>query len=135
MQWGRINPLEARDFLIRQGLVEGDIQQRFSYDDFIAKNRDVLEDAADDASRTRQMAQAVSDEDLFDFYNSVIPNTVTSVADLAKWWKSKHDEQPDLLDLIRRRWSVLLMPSQCRWLIIRIIGIRWVRTAPLSICG
>lgn len=78
MQWGRINPLEARDFLIRQGLVEGDIQQRFSYDDFIAKNRDVLEDAADDASRTRQMAQAVSDEDLFDFYNSVIPNTVTS---------------------------------------------------------
>lgn len=94
MQWGRINPLEARDFLIRQGLVEGDIQQRFSYDDFIAKNRDVLEDAADDASRTRQMAQAVSDEDLFDFYNSVIPNTVTSVADLAKWWKSKHDEQP-----------------------------------------
>ncbi len=98
VQWGRINPLEARDFLIRQGLVEGDIQQRFSYDDFIAKNRDVLEDAADDASRTRQMAQAVSDEDLFDFYNSVIPNTVTSVADLAKWWKSKHDEQPDLLD-------------------------------------
>ena len=95
MQWGRINPLEARDFLIRQGLVEGDIQQRFSYDDFIAKNRDVLEDAADDASRTRQMAQAVSDEDLFDFYNSVIPNTVTSVADLAKWWKSTRDEQPD----------------------------------------
>ena len=47
----------GRDFLIRQGLVEGDIQQRFSYDDFIAKNRDVLEDAADDASRTRQMAQ------------------------------------------------------------------------------
>ena len=45
VQWGRINPLEARDFLIRQGLVEGDIQQRFSYDDFIAKNRDVLEDA------------------------------------------------------------------------------------------
>ena len=67
VQWGRINPLEARDFLIRQGLVEGDIQQRFSYDDFIAKNRDVLEDAADDASRTRQMAQAVSDEDLFVF--------------------------------------------------------------------
>ena len=98
VQWGRINPLEARDFLIRQGLVEGDIQQRFSYDDFIAKNRDVLEDAADDASRTRQMAQTVSDEDLFDFYNSVIPNTVTSVADLAKWWKSTRGEQPDLLD-------------------------------------
>ena len=30
VQWGRINPLEARDFLIRQGLVEGDIQSAFS---------------------------------------------------------------------------------------------------------
>ena len=135
VQWGRINPLEARDFLIRQGLVEGDIQQRFSYDDFIAKNRDVLEDAADDASRTRQMAQAVSDEDLFDFYNSVIPNTVTSVADLANGGSQSMMSSRICWILIRRRWSVLLMPSQCRWLIIRIIGIRWVRTAPLSICG
>ena len=98
VQWGRINPLEARDFLIRQGLVEGDIQQRFSYDDFVGKNRDILEDAADDASRTRQLADTVSDEDLFDFYNTVIPNDVTSVADLAKWWKSEHDRQPNLLD-------------------------------------
>lgn len=97
VQWGRINPLEARDFLIRQGLVEGDIQQRFSYDEFVAGNRDILEDAADDASRTRQLADTVSDEDLFDFYNAVIPADVTSVVDLAKWWKHEHDEHPDLL--------------------------------------
>ena len=98
VQWGRINPLEARDFLIRQGLVEGDIQQRFSYDEFVGRNRDILEDAAADASRTRQLADTVSDEDLFDFYNAVIPNDVTCVADLAKWWKIDHDKQPDLLD-------------------------------------
>lgn len=97
VQWGRINPAEARDFLIRQGLVEGDIQQRFSYDDFIKRNLDILEDAADDASRTRQIAQTVSDEDLFDFYNAVIPADVTSVADLAKWLKATHASQPDVL--------------------------------------
>lgn len=98
VQWGRINPLEARDFLIRQGLVEGDIQQRFGYDEFVAKNRDVLEDAAEDASRTRQIADTASDEDLFDFYNAVIPQDVTCVADLAKWWKAEHDAHPTLLD-------------------------------------
>ena len=98
VQWGRINPPEARDFLIRQGLVEGDIQQRFSWDEFVGRNRDVLEDAAEDASRTRQLSDTVSDEDLFDFYNARIPNDVTCVADLAKWWKTKHDEQPHLLD-------------------------------------
>ena len=98
VQWGRINPVEARDFLLRQGLVEGDIRQRFSYDDFVAGNRDILEDAADDANRTRQVAETVSDEDLFDFYNAAIPPQVTSVADLAKWWKGEHDAHPDLLD-------------------------------------
>ena len=98
MQWGRINPPEARDFLLRQGLVEGDIQQRFPYDGFIERNRDILEDAAQDADRTRQVADTVSDEDLFDFYNAVVPADITSVADLAKWWKGEHDKQPHLLD-------------------------------------
>ncbi len=96
--WGRINPPEARDFLIRQGLVEGDIQQRFSYDDFVRRNLRILEDAADDANRTRQLAQTITDEDLFDFYNCVIPQDVTSLASLAKWWKSNHDADPTLLD-------------------------------------
>ena len=98
VQWGRINPMEARDFLIRQGLVEGDVQQRFSYYDFLARNRDILDEAAEDASRTRQVSQSVSDEDLYDFYQSVIPNDVTCVADLAKWWKREHGEHPHLLD-------------------------------------
>ena len=98
VQWGRINPMEARDFLIRQGLVEGDVQQRFSYDDFLARNRDILDEAAEDASRTRQVSQSVSDEDLYDFYQSVIPNDVTCVADLAKWWKREHGKHPHLLD-------------------------------------
>ncbi|MBT1172273.1 DUF3418 domain-containing protein [Bifidobacterium sp. MA2] len=98
VQWGRINPPEARDFLIRQGLVEGDIQQRFSYDEFVSRNLKLLEEAADDANRTRQIAETVSDEDLFDFYNAVVPNDVTSVAALAKWWKDAHDENPKLLD-------------------------------------
>ncbi|WP_125963360.1 ATP-dependent RNA helicase HrpA [Bifidobacterium dolichotidis] len=98
VQWGRINALEARDLLIRQGLVEGDIQQRFSHDDFIQHNINVLEDAAEDANRTRQVAQTVSDEDLYDFYNRILPNSAVSVADLAKWWKTAYNENPELLN-------------------------------------
>jgi ATP-dependent helicase HrpA len=98
VQWGRINPLQARDFLIRQGLVAGDIQQRFPHDEFIEKNRSMLLEAADDANRTRQVAQTANDEDLFDFYNSVIPQDVTNVADLAKWLKRTFDDNPHMLD-------------------------------------
>ncbi len=64
--------------------MEGDIQQRFQHDAFVQRNLEVLEEAAEDASRTRQLAGTVSDEDLFDFYNARIPNDVTSVADLGK---------------------------------------------------
>ncbi|NEG70033.1 ATP-dependent RNA helicase HrpA [Bifidobacterium choloepi] len=98
VQWGRINPMEARDLLIRQGLVDGDIVERFPYDDFVGKNRAVLEDAADDMNRTRQAAATVTDEDLYDFYNHVLPADVTCVADLAKWWKTARADDPALLD-------------------------------------
>ena len=98
VQWGSINPVEARDMLIRQGLVEGDIQQRFSYDDFVRGNLNVLEQAGDDTRRTRRIIDAVSDEDLVDFYDAVIPDDITSLAALAHWWKNEHQQHPHLLD-------------------------------------
>ncbi|KFF31291.1 DUF3418 domain-containing protein [Bifidobacterium bombi] len=99
VQWGRINPPEARDFLIRQGLVEGDVEQRFSFDAFVQSNRKVLSEAADDASRTRRISQSVSSEDLYDFYNKLIPQNITSVADLAKWVKGLKASGSDLTEL------------------------------------
>lgn len=95
--WGSVNPAQARDILIRQGLVGGDIRQRFSYDSFIGSNLHQLEEASDEASRTRLLAQTASDEDLADFYNERIPQTITSMAQLAQWWKHEHRKQPDLL--------------------------------------
>ncbi|WP_018142693.1 DUF3418 domain-containing protein [Alloscardovia criceti] len=98
VQWGRINPAEARNLLIRQGLIEGDITRRFSFDDFVERNRAVLEEAGEEVHRTRHIAETVSDEDLFDFYDAVVPQNVTSVAELASWWKKEHAQHPKLLN-------------------------------------
>ena len=98
VQWGRINPGQARDMLIRQGLLEGDITQRFSYDDFVERNLNVLEDARDEAMRTRQVADTANEDDLADFYDRALPEDVTSVAELAKWWRGEHDAHPHMLD-------------------------------------
>ncbi|AKV55058.1 ATP-dependent helicase HrpA [Bifidobacterium actinocoloniiforme DSM 22766] len=95
--WGSINPSEARDFLIRQGLVEGDIRERFSYDDFIEGNRRVLQEEGEQASKTRLVAQSATDEDLYDFYNERLPQEATSLAALAKWWKGARAKDPDML--------------------------------------
>lgn len=96
VQWGRINPAQAREFLIRQGLIEGEIHQRFSHDDFIEENRSVLEESQDDTNRTRHVVEAVNDEDLFEFYDRVLPDSATSLASLASWWKQHRDVDPNL---------------------------------------
>ena len=97
VQWGCINPAEARDLLIRQGLIEGDITRRFAGDEFIQSNMDVLEQAQEETHRTRVIADVVSDQDLYDFYDHVLPSTITSVAQLAHWWKTERHEHPHLL--------------------------------------
>ncbi|NEG95950.1 ATP-dependent RNA helicase HrpA [Bifidobacterium sp. SMB2] len=98
VQWGAINPVEARDFLIREGLVAGEVQQRFPYDDFIDDNRAVLEESGEETARTRHMVDRVTDEDLVDFYDAKLPADITSMAKLGAWWRRHHDEDPTLLD-------------------------------------
>lgn len=98
VQWARVNPYEARMIMIRQGLVEGDIQQRFQHDEFILNNRNVLDDADNQANRTRQISETVNDEDLFTFYDTRIPQEATTIAALAKWWKDNWEENPNMLN-------------------------------------
>ncbi|WP_421779736.1 ATP-dependent RNA helicase HrpA [Gardnerella sp. KA00771] len=98
VQWTRINPYEARTIMIRQGLVEADVQQRFAHDEFIVNNHNVLEDADNQANRTRQISETVNDEDLFTFYDTRIPQEATTIAALAKWWKDNREENPHKLD-------------------------------------
>lgn len=98
VMWTRIDPEQSRSLLIRCGLVEGQIAQRFSYDGFIDKNRAVLTSSEDAKNKTRKAADAANEEDLFAFYDSVIPENVATVADLALWVKKIHDSQEDLLN-------------------------------------
>lgn len=98
VQWARVNSYEARMIMIRQGLVEGDIQQRFQHDEFILNNRNVLDDADNQANRTRQISETVNDEDLFTFYDTRISQEATTIATLAKWWKDNWEENPNMLN-------------------------------------
>lgn len=86
--WGRINPFEARSMLLRNGLVEGQVTRRFAHDEFIERNRELIEQGHEDAARTRHVVDTANDEDLYQFYDRSIPQNVTSIVDLAKWLKS-----------------------------------------------
>ena len=98
VQWSKINPYESRMLMIRQGLVEGNVQQRFPFNDFISSNINVLNDADNQTNRTRQASETVNDEDLFTFYDDKLPQETTTIADLAKWWKNYRLQDPHFLD-------------------------------------
>lgn len=98
VQWSKINPYESRMLMIRQGLVEGNVQQRFPFNDFISSNINILNDADNQTNRTRQASETVNDEDLFTFYDNKLPQEATTIADLAKWWKNYRLQDPHFLD-------------------------------------
>lgn len=100
--YGAIDAAAARDMLIRNGLIDGDWRERFG---FLEHNAEIIEEAEELASRTRNRRVLDQDDALFDFFDARIPATITSAADLRSWWKGQKKRDPHLLDLTT---SVLL---------------------------
>lgn len=70
VNFGRINPGEARDIFIRSALVEGDLPDRYQ---FLTHNRELTAKIEELESRTRRRDLLVDDEILFGFYDARIP--------------------------------------------------------------
>jgi ATP-dependent helicase HrpA len=94
INYGRIDPVAARDIFIRSALVEGDWQTRHR---FFHDNRRLLDEAEDLERRARRRGIVVDDEALFDFYDRRIPADVTSARHFDSWWKRARTTEPDLL--------------------------------------
>ncbi|WP_177426659.1 ATP-dependent RNA helicase HrpA [Knoellia remsis] len=103
VQYGRINPEEARDLFIRNALVEGDWDTHHA---FWKANSELLQRLSELEERARRRDLIVDDEVLFEFYDARIPPDVSSVADFDRWWKGERRRRPDLLtfteDLLTR---------------------------------
>lgn len=94
--YGAIDAEAARDMFIRKGLIEGDWNERFG---FLDHNAEVIAEAEDLASRTRNRRVLDQDDALFEFFDERIPATVTSAADFRSWWKGQKRRDSHLLDL------------------------------------
>lgn len=70
INYGRINPAEARDIFIRSALVEGDLPGNY---EFLDHNRELRAKIEELESRTRRRDLLVDDEILFGFYDARIP--------------------------------------------------------------
>lgn len=96
VQYSRIDPEEARRIFIQSALVEGKWRTRHH---FVARNKSVLDQAAELEERTRRRDIVVDDAAIFEFYDSRIPADVVSQRHFDSWWRKKRAETDSYLDL------------------------------------
>ncbi|MCK7636874.1 ATP-dependent RNA helicase HrpA [Corynebacterium sp. P7202] len=90
----RVDPVTARDMFIRHALIEGDWTTHHT---FFHDNRAMLEDAAGLEDKARRRDIVVDEDALFDFYDSRLPDSVTTGRNFDSWWKKTRAQNPDLL--------------------------------------
>ncbi|HKU03422.1 MAG TPA: DUF3418 domain-containing protein, partial [Arthrobacter sp.] len=95
INYGRVDPVVARELFIRHALVEGDWR---THHKFFHRNRALLHEVEELEARMRRRDLLVDDETLFEFYDARIGPDVVSERHFDKWWKDARRENPDLLD-------------------------------------
>ncbi len=83
VNYGRIEPDEARTIFIRGALVEGDLPGRYP---FLEHNRKLLKSIEDLENRTRRRDLLVDEEVLFTFYDRNLPS-ITDIRSLNRFLK------------------------------------------------
>ncbi|MEJ2212502.1 MAG: ATP-dependent RNA helicase HrpA, partial [Gammaproteobacteria bacterium] len=96
INYGPINPEEAREIFIRFALVEGDFETRAK---FWRHNQELLEYVQDLEARSRRRDILVDPEVMFEFYDKRIPEGVYSKAQFESWLKKATVRQPRLLHM------------------------------------
>lgn len=96
INYGPINPVEAREIFIRSALVDQDFQTRAP---FWRHNQQVIDSIHLLEEKTRRRDLLVDEQTLYDYYDKRIPARIYSAAQFEKWLREVSREQPKLLHM------------------------------------
>ncbi|TGG95553.1 ATP-dependent RNA helicase HrpA [Natronospirillum operosum] len=94
VNYGAVDPRDAREIFIRQGLVEAQYQTRAP---FFRHNQALLEAVETVEDKTRRRDLKVDDEALFSFYDARLPEGIVNGKGFEKWRREAEAEQADTL--------------------------------------
>lgn len=106
--YGKINPKDAREIFIRQGLIEGMIEQDIP---FLKHNLDLYDSLLQEEAKLRSTEYLVTDEELFQWYDERVPE-VASVRDLIGWIRKT--KQGDSLKMKRSDMLINTLPDDVK---------------------
>ncbi len=98
VNFGLVNPAEAREIFIREALVGGEWETRLP---FVAANRKLIAQVEELEHKSRRQDVLVDDELIYAFYDQQLPADVCSGTTLERWYREEIRRQPKLLVLTR----------------------------------
>ncbi len=98
VNFGLVEPAQARDIFIREALVNGEWDTRLP---FFAHNRKLIAQVEALEHKARRQDVLVDDELIYAFYDHQLPADVVSGASFERWYRDESRRQPKLLMLTR----------------------------------
>ncbi|MFQ6371041.1 ATP-dependent RNA helicase HrpA [Shewanella sp. YIC-542] len=98
VQFGPVQPKEAREIFIRSALVEGQLTLK---DAFYRQNLALLDEVESLEHKSRRRDILVDEGTLFAFYDERIPEGIYSLPLFKKWWQGQQQQTPELLNFNR----------------------------------
>lgn len=98
VNFGKVDPVLAREIFIREALVAGELDTRLP---FLAANRKLIAQVEELEHKSRRQDVLVDDELIHAFYDAQLPADVCSGASLERWYRDEVKRQPKLLQLTR----------------------------------
>ena len=96
VNFGRVDPVGAREVFIREALVAGNWDTRLP---FLAANEKLIAKVQDLEHKARRQDVLVDEELIYAFYDQQLPADVCSGASCEHWYKEEVKKQPQLLFL------------------------------------
>lgn len=94
--YGKLNPNEAREIFIRNALVLGDFETTAP---FLKHNHQLIKEIEELEHKTRRQDVLVNTQEIFSFYDKIIPEKIYSGAAFESWRKQAEQVDPQLLFL------------------------------------
>ncbi|HLR82879.1 MAG TPA: ATP-dependent RNA helicase HrpA [Paenalcaligenes sp.] len=98
VHFGRINPVEAREIFLREGLVPAEMHTQL---DFYRHNQRLIRDIEQLEHRSRRPDILVDEQVIYEFYDKQIPDDVYQTATLERWYRKLPRQKQKQLYLTR----------------------------------
>jgi ATP-dependent helicase HrpA len=100
VHYGAINPIEAREIFIRQGLATGEVDTQGK---FLRSNMKLIAEIEDIESKARRQDVLIDENDMFALYDAIVPADVVNMAGFERWRKDAEKAKPDVLVFSREQ--------------------------------